>query len=247
MSRLTNKSVIVTGAGSGQGYATALAMHAEGANVFAVDVDERGLAKLAQAQPEIITRICDVTQSDDVRETILEAEEAFGGLDGLLNCAGILRPASLIETSDEDFDLQFNVNVRGVFYMCKYGIPALQRRGGGTIVNWGSTNAFVAEPDIAAYCGTKGAVLMLTKSIALEHGADNIRANCICPGAVKTPMVEGFFEEGFFDDLEQQRAFQPLGMADPEDVANVAVFLTSEDSRMMTGSAVMVDGGYTAQ
>ncbi|MEU5029392.1 SDR family NAD(P)-dependent oxidoreductase [Streptomyces milbemycinicus] len=124
--------------------------------------------------------------------------------------------------------------------------PALQRAGGGSIVNWGSVNSMVAEPDLTAYSATKGAVLMITKSVAIEFAKDNIRANCICPGAVRTPMVESFFDDGFFEDDEAQRKYQPLGFGTPEQIADVAVFLASDESRLMTGSAVVVDGGYTA-
>ncbi|MDR6685432.1 NAD(P)-dependent dehydrogenase (short-subunit alcohol dehydrogenase family) [Arthrobacter sp. 1088] len=109
---------------------------------------------------------------------------------------------------------------------------------------WGSVNSMVAEPDIAAYSASKGAVLMLTKSVAVEYAKDNIRANCLCPGGVRTPMVAGFFDEEFLKDEQAQRAYQPLGLISPEEVADVAVFLVSDESRKMTGSAVMVDAGY---
>lgn len=246
MARLAGKVAIVTGAGSGQGKATALALAAEGAKVVAADVNESGLAELVNGTGSIITQRCDVGVAAEVEALVQTAEREFGGLHAMLNCAGLLRIGSFADTSEEDLDALINVNIKGVFYGCKYAVPALQRSGGGSIVNWGSTNSMVAEPEIGAYCATKGAVLMLTKAVAIEYAKDDIRANCLCPGAVNTPMVAGFFDESFFDDDEAQRKFQPLGLVNPEEIASVAVFLASDESRKMTGSAVVVDAGYTA-
>ncbi|MPY48323.1 SDR family NAD(P)-dependent oxidoreductase [Streptomyces acidicola] len=246
MGRLSGKVAIVTGAGSGQGRAAALALAAEGAHVVAADINETGLAELASAAGEIVVTRCDVGRADEVESLVALAEERFGALHVMLNCAGYLRAAPLLETTEEMLDSMINVNIKGVFHGCKFAVPALQRSGGGSIVNWGSVNSLVAEPEISAYSATKGAVLMLTKSVAVEFAKDNIRANCICPGAVRTPMVESFFDEGFFEDMDAQRKYQPLGMGTPEQVADVAVFLASDESRLMTGSAVVVDGGYTA-
>ncbi|MFE7975752.1 SDR family NAD(P)-dependent oxidoreductase [Streptomyces shenzhenensis] len=246
MGRLSGKVAIITGAGSGQGRATALALAAEGARVMAADVDEAGLAELASAAGEIAVRRCDVRRAEEVEALVAATEERFGALHAMLNCAGYLRAAPLLETTDEMLDGMIDVNLKGVFYGCKFAVPAMRRSGGGSIVNWGSVNSLVAEPEISAYSATKGAVLMITKSVAVEFAKDDIRANCICPGAVRTPMVEGFFDEGFFEDEAAQRTYQPLGMGTPEQVADVAVFLASDESRLMTGSAVVVDGGYTA-
>ncbi|MEU7488122.1 glucose 1-dehydrogenase [Streptomyces sp. NPDC042319] len=246
MNRLAEKIAIVTGAGSGQGKAAALGMAAEGARVVAADVNEAGLAELSSAAEKIVTKRCDVSRAEEMEALVAFTEERFGALHVMLNCAGYLRAAPLLETTDDMFDGMINVNLKGVFYGCKFGVPALQRSGGGSIVNWGSVNSMVAEPDISAYTATKGAVLMLTKSVAVEFAKDNIRANCICPGAVRTPMVESFFDEGFFADMAEQRKYQPLGMGTPEQIADVAIFLASDESRLMTGSAVVVDGGYTA-
>lgn len=246
MNRLDGKVAIVTGAGSGQGRAAALALAAEGARVVAADVNESGLAELASMEERVLTRRCDVSRADEVEALVAMTEERFGALHTMLNCAGYLRAAPLLETTDEILDAVINVNLKGVFYGCKFAVPALQRAGGGSIVNWGSVNSMVAEPDLTAYTATKGAVLMITKSVAIEFAKDNIRANCICPGAVRTPMVESFFEDGFFEDDAAQRKYQPLGFGTPEQIADVAVFLASDESRLMTGSAVVVDGGYTA-
>ena len=246
--RLEGKVAIVTGAGSGQGRATVVALAAAGARVMAGDIQEDALKLLRQDVGDAVeTTICDVSRPEQVARLVAVAEERFGAVHAMLNCAGLLRAAPVLETTEEMLDQIIGVNLKGVFYGCKYAIPALRRSGGGSIVNWGSVNSIVAEPDIAAYSVTKGAVLMLTKSVALEHAKDDIRANCLCPGGVNTPMVSAFFDEGFFEDDSAQRAYQPLGMIAPEEIADVAVFLVSDESRKMTGTAVMVDAGYTAR
>ena len=244
--RLEDKTAIVTGAASGQGLATVRALVRHGANVMAADVDQAGLEVLAEEDDRIATQRCDVSKAGDVERLVGAAEERFGTVQAMLNCAGFLRAASVLETTDDMLDRIVDVNLKGVFYGCKYVIPALQRAGGGSIVNWGSVNSTVAEPDIAAYSASKGAVLMITKSVAVEYAKDNIRANCLCPGGVRTPMVAGFFDDEFLNDEQAQRAYQPLGLISPEEVADVAVFLVSDESRKMTGSAVVVDAGYTA-
>jgi meso-butanediol dehydrogenase / (S,S)-butanediol dehydrogenase / diacetyl reductase len=245
--RVSGKVAIVTGAASGQGRATAMALAAEGASVMAADVDERGLAALAREVPGIEVRRCDVSSAADVEALVAAAEQRWGAVHAMLNCAGFLRAAPVLETSEEMLDRIVDINLKGVFFGCKYAIPAIQRAGGGSIVNWGSVNSMVAEPDIAAYSATKGAVLMLTKSVALEHAKDDIRANCICPGGVRSPMVEGFFDAEFLASDALQREYQPLGLITPEEVADVAVFLVSDASRKMTGTSVVVDAGYTAR
>jgi meso-butanediol dehydrogenase/(S,S)-butanediol dehydrogenase/diacetyl reductase len=246
--QLMGKNAVITGAASGQGRATALAMAEAGARIIAADVDAAGLRSLVAELGDVVyTQICDVSDPKQVAHLIDVAEAELGGVDAMLNCAGFLRAAPILETTDEILDRMIGVNLRGVFYGCKYAIPALKRRGGGSIVNWGSVNSMVAEPDIAAYSATKGAVLMITKSVALEHARDDIRANCLCPGGVQTPMVEEFFDEGFFQDEAAQREYQPLGMISPQEIADVAVFLVSDASRKMTGTAVVVDAGYTAR
>ncbi|MGW9415842.1 SDR family NAD(P)-dependent oxidoreductase [Arthrobacter cupressi] len=244
--RLEGKTAIVTGAASGQGLATVRALVRHGANVMAADIDDAGLEDLARENDRIAIQRCDVSKPADVERLVDAAEQQFGAVHAMLNCAGFLRAASVLETTEDMLDRIVDINLKGVFYGCKYVIPALQRAGGGSIVNWGSVNSMVAEPDIAAYSASKGAVLMITKSVAVEYAKDNIRANCLCPGGVRTPMVEAFFDDNFLNDEQAQRAYQPLGLIVPEEVADVAVFLVSDDSRKMTGSAVVVDAGYTA-
>ncbi|MGO1543325.1 MAG: SDR family NAD(P)-dependent oxidoreductase [Gulosibacter sp.] len=244
--RLQGKTAIVTGAASGQGLATVRALVSHGAQVMAADIDDDGLSRLQEESAAVATQTCDVSNSADVEALVEAAEARFGAVHAMLNCAGYLRAASVVDTTEEMLNRIVDINLKGVFYGCKYAIPALQRAGGGSIVNWGSINSTVAEPDISVYSATKGAVLMLTKSVAIEYAKDNIRANCLCPGGVKTPMVEKFFDDELLASEEAQRQYQPLGLISPEEVASVAVFLVSEDSRKMTGTSVVVDGGYTA-
>lgn len=244
--RHEGKTAIVTGAASGQGLATVRALIEHGASVMAADIDEAGLERLAKDHERIATQRCDMSKPAEVERLVAAAEATFGAVHALLNCAGYLKAASVLETTDDVLDRIIDINLKGVFYGCKYVIPALQRAGGGSIVNWGSVNSMVAEPDIAAYAASKGGVLMITKSVAVEYAKDNIRANCLCPGGVRTPMVADFFDDEFLNDEQAQRAYQPLGLIDPEEVAAVAVFLVSDESRKMTGSAVVVDAGYTA-
>lgn len=244
--RLSGKTAIVTGAASGQGLATVRALVHHGAQVMAADIDEAGLARLSDESSAIAVRRCDVGKAGDVEALVAAAEQRFGAVHAMLNCAGYLRTASVVDTTEEMLDRMVDINLKGVFYGCKFAIPALQRAGGGSIVNWGSVNSSVAEPDLSAYSATKGAVLMITKSVAVEYAKDDIRANCLCPGGVRTPMVEGFFDEEFLASEAAQREYQPLGLITPEEIASVAVFLVSDESRKMTGTSVVVDGGYTA-
>ncbi|GHF17726.1 SDR family NAD(P)-dependent oxidoreductase [Pseudolysinimonas yzui] len=244
--RLDGKVAVVTGAASGQGWATSLALVRNGARVMGVDVDEAGLERLSAEHEDIVTMRCDVTRLADLEQAVAEAETRFGALHAMLNCAGYLGATPILDTTEPMLDRIIDINLKGVFFGCQAAIPALRRSGGGSIVNWGSVNSMVAEPGIAAYSATKGAVLMITRSVAVEFAKDDIRANCLCPGGVRTPMVAGFFDEEFLANEEAQREYQPLGLISPEEVAAVAVFLVSDESRKMTGSAVIVDGGFTA-
>lgn len=244
---LTGKVAIVTGAGSGQGLATVRALVAAGADVMAGDINEASLNMLAAELPGVAVQRCDVSSAADVESLVGAAEARFGAVHAMLNCAGYLQTAAVVDTTEEMLDRIVDINLKGVFYGCKYAIPALQRAGGGSIVNWGSVNSFVAEPDIAVYSASKGAVLMLTKSVAIEYAKDDIRANCLCPGGVQTPMVEGFFDDEFLASDAAQREYQPLGLIKPEEIADVAVFLVSDASRKITGTPIVVDAGYTAK
>jgi meso-butanediol dehydrogenase / (S,S)-butanediol dehydrogenase / diacetyl reductase len=251
MGRLDGKVGIVTGAASGIGRAIAIALAGEGARVMAADVNEGGLAQTAAAgSGAVLTKRCDVTRSEDVKALVDETVGAFGGLHVLCNNAGISIPNRVTELSEDDWDRTLAVNLKGVFLGCKYGIPAMLRSGGGSIINTGSVNSLVAEPYLSAYCASKGGVLMLTKEIALDFAREGIRCNCICPGWVDTPINTPHAQMmgGLDKVLAGLPEWQPIGRQGyPKEIASVVVFLASDDSSFMTGSAVVVDGGMTAK
>ena len=251
MGRLDGKVVIVTGAGGGIGRAMARKLAQEGAMVAAADISEERLAGTAAGLDGTIrTQHCDVSKAVEVERLVADTVAAFGKLTTICNNAGISIPARVTDLSEEDWDRTIGVNLKGVYLGCKYAIPEMLKGGGGSVINVGSVNSLVAEPFLAAYCASKGGVLMLTKQIALDFARDNIRANCICPGWVDTPINWPHAEMmgGLGQVLETLPDWQPIGRQGyPEEIASVAVFLASDESSFMTGSAVVVDGGMTAK
>ncbi|SFC83726.1 dihydroanticapsin dehydrogenase [Parapedobacter composti] len=249
MKRLKEKVALVTGAASGIGYATAVSMWKEGAKIIALDVNESELGKLKTSLSDRITAICcDVGKSEQVASAVNAGVMEYEGLHIICNCAGIAKAEPFLEMTNENWERTVAVNMSSVYYVCQSGIPYMKQSGGGSIINCGSIASVVAETDLAAYCASKAGVLALTKVIAIEHAKDKIRANCICPGMTDTPMAEPYYEAygGKAAYMEEITDWQPLGLGRPEQIASIAVFLASEDSGMMTGSAVMADGGFTA-
>jgi dihydroanticapsin dehydrogenase len=213
----------------------------------------RNLGKLKQTASEsegrIIPQRCDVTNSDDVKALVMRAKEDFGALHIMVNNAGILRSALLVDTSEEMWDEVMATNVKGMFLGTKHAIPLIAESGGGSIINMGSTNCFSAEKMNTAYVTSKGAVLMLTKNAAAECAELNIRVNTICPGATDTPIIRDYFElQGSREEGEKWMAsYQPMGgIIPPEQIAYAAVYLASDESRCMTGTSMLVDGGLLA-
>lgn len=250
--RLAGKVAVVTGAASGIGRSIALRFANEGASVVATT--SRNTAQLDETcrlagDGIIVARQADAGSAEQVEALIDFVERRFGRLDVMCNNAGVVREARLVDTTEADWDAVMDVNLKGVFLGCKYAIPAMIRAGGGAIVNLGSTSSFVGEPLHAAYCASKGGVLMLTRCVAIEHAKDRIRANAVCPGWIDTPMNKPFIDalggRGAMDALLD--AVQPLGMGTPEQVADVALFLASDESSFVTGTSILVDGGLTAQ
>jgi NAD(P)-dependent dehydrogenase (short-subunit alcohol dehydrogenase family) len=249
--RLDGKVAIVTGAGGGIGSAIVERFAAEGAAVVAADVDEERLRHVAEhAGGETSYLVTDVSRSEDVQRLVATAVERHGRLTTICNNAAISIPGSVEEVSEEEFDRTIAVNLRGVFLGCKYAVPELLKAGGGSIVNTGSVNSLVAEPFLTSYVASKGGVLMLTKAVALDYADKGIRCNCLCPGWVDTPINHPHAERmgGLDGVLESLPEWQPIGRQGfPEEIAAAAVYLASDESAFMTGSAFVIDGGMTAR
>lgn len=239
---LQDKVALVTGAGSGIGHATVRRMASEGAVVVAAVFDDEQLAAVTDVDGIIL----DVRSEDGWQTAVKHLEDEHGGLDILVNNAGVHRRGTAEKTTRALWDEVMDTNVWGTLLGCKTCIPLMRKRGAGSIVNLSSVNALNGVPNMMAYNISKGAIKTLTMSLSIELAADNIRVNCVCPGAVKTPIIEEILSEA--DDrktLEQQiTARHPIGhMAEPEEIASVIAFLASDDASYMTGTAVPVDGG----
>lgn len=250
--RLQAKVAIITGAGSGIGREAALIFAREGARVVVADLNEeagtRTVEAIAAAGGEAIFVATNVAQAANVEALVQEAETRFGRLDVIFNNAGIFPDAdgSVVDTSEDVWDLVMNVNLKGVFLGCKYAIPAMQRAGGGSIINVASFVALVgaATPQIA-YTASKGGVLSMTREIAVEFARQNIRANALCPGPVDTPLLQSILS----DPVKRARRLvhiPPGRFAQAEEIANAALYLASDESSYVNGSTFVVDGGITA-
>ncbi len=246
---MTGKVAVVTGAASGIGRATAAMLAAEGAAVLAVDVDPRGedAAREIEATGRRVAFVqADITEERECEAAISAALEVYGGVDILVNSAGVVRRATVVETSETDWDRLMNVNVKAIYLLSREALPQMIERGGGAIVNVGSGWGLAAGPRAAAYCASKGAVVQLTKAMAIDHAADGIRVNCVCPGDVDTPMLE---QEASELDADQERflreaASRPAGrIGQPEEIARVVCFLAGDAAAYVNGTAVVVDGG----
>jgi NAD(P)-dependent dehydrogenase (short-subunit alcohol dehydrogenase family) len=253
VTRVAGKAAIVTGAGTGIGRAIALALAREGAKVAVAGRRREKLEEVAQAirraGGEALVTVCDVSSEADSQRTVKDAEEAFGHVNVLVNNAGALSVSTVESVSVEEWDRLMATNLKGPFLMSRAVLPAMRQAGGGAIVNVGSVLGLVAMKDRAAYCASKGGVTMLTKAMALDHALEKIRVNCICPAIVETDLIRELFsksEEGR-RSRDARLAMLPLGkFGKPDDIAELAVFLASEESSWMTGTAIPVDGGLTA-
>ena len=253
MGSLAGKRALITGGASGIGRATALLFARGGAAVSIVDLDEAGgqavAHKIADEGGRAIFVRCDVSQAADCQRAVQQTVEKLGGLDILFNNAGVIRRASVLETSEEEWDRVMAVNVKSVFLLSKCAIPFMAQAGGGVIINTASGWGLVGGRKAAAYCASKGAVVLLTKAMALDHGDQNIRVNCLCPGDTDTPMLRhearqlGESDEPFLVEAAE-RPLQRIGQ--PEDIAQAALYLASDASSFVTGTALVVDGGGLA-
>lgn len=255
MTRFFDQVVVVTGAASGIGKATALAFLEEGARVVAVDLNDRALDALTRdvsvtEKDRFLSAMVDVVNLGQVEQMVQTVVARWGRIDVLFNNAGIEETDSITNTTEAMWDRQITVNLKSVFACSKFIIPHMQKTGRGSIVNMGSIEGIVAEPSGAAYVASKGGVVMLTKEMALTYARDNIRVNCICPGWIDTPMARRSIEKhgGLDHMIPEIQRLQPLGrLGAPEEVAKAVLFLASDDASFITGTTLMVDGGYTAQ
>jgi NAD(P)-dependent dehydrogenase (short-subunit alcohol dehydrogenase family) len=250
MGRLDGKVCVITGAGGGMGRDAAILFTAEGAKVCAADVAIANAEEtVTMCEGEAFAFPVDVADERQVAAMMAATAERFGGIDVLYNNAGISPDddASVLDTSVEAWDRVQAVNTRGVFLCCKHGIPYLQRRGGGSVINVASFVAILgAATSQISYTASKGAVLSMTRELAVQFARENIRVNALCPGPVETPLLLNIFGENPAA-LERRRIHWPTGrLAKPREVVNGALFLASDDSSYVNGSTFLVDGGLTA-
>jgi len=246
--RLDNKVALITGGGSGIGKQSALLFAKEGAKVAVVDLDEKSGRETASMIKDAIFVRADVSAARDCQQMVEAAEKAFGKLNVLFNNAGIMlaKDDDAISTEEAVWDQTLDVNAKGVFLGCKYGIPALRRAGGGSIINTASFVARVgaATPQIA-YTASKGAVLSMTRELAIIHAREKIRVNALCPGPLKTELLMKFLNTEA--KMNRRLVHLPMGrFGEAEEIARAALFLACDESSYITGSEFMVDGGLTA-
>jgi len=251
MFELTRKVAAITGAGSGIGAAIATLFARRGARTIAIDLNDTAEATadaIRAAGGDAAARRCDVAVPEAVAATFEDIHATFGRLDILVNNAGISHVGTIEQTTPEDLDRLYSVNVRGVYLCSRAAIGIMLGHGGGVIVNMASIASLVGVADRFAYSMTKGAVLTMTMSIALDYVKRGIRCNCICPARVQTPFVEGYLRKNYPGREEEMRktleAYQPIGrMAMPEEVAALALYLCSDEAAFVTGQAYPIDGG----
>jgi len=250
-SSLAGQRVLVTGAATGIGRATAEYLVEQGARVFGIGLDgAEGRSVHAGRAPSLVFRETDLTREADVRAAVAEARQALGGLDGVVNCAGVYTTGKrLEELSDEEWDLTIAVNLTAIFRVCRATLPLLREAGGGSVVNIGSVHAVSTVPGVPVYAATKAAVVGLSRQMALDYAVDFIRVNAVLVGSVATRMT--------LDGLDEAGGAEAIGLtfrrnaiariADPREIATSIGFLLSDAASFVTGSALLADGGLTAR
>ena len=245
---LSQKVAAITGAGSGIGAAIATLFARQGARVVALDLNESAEAIAAAIGGDAVARRCNVAEPGEVADTFREIAATLGRLDILVNNAGIAHVGTIEQTTPDDLDRLYAVNVRGVFLCAKAAVGIMLPQGHGVILNMASIASLVGVPERFAYSMTKGAVHTMTMSIAVDYVKRGIRCNCICPARIQTPFVDGYLRKHYPDRQEEMRrvldAYQPIGrMGTPEEVAALALYLCSDEAAFVTGQAYPIDGG----
>ncbi|HXM68928.1 MAG TPA: SDR family NAD(P)-dependent oxidoreductase [Candidatus Acidoferrum sp.] len=252
-SQLQGKVALITGGAGGIGRAAALLFAREGAAVSIADLDKGAglqvVREISSAGGRAIFECANLTRAADCKRVVERTMREFGGIHVLFNNAGIIRRASVVEISEDDWDAVMAINVKSIFLMCREVIPIMAKAGRGSIINTASGWGLAGGPRAAAYCASKGAVVLMTKAMAIDHGRQNIRVNCICPGDTDTAMLRhearqlGEPEERFLSES----ANRPLGrMGKPEEIAQAALYLASDAASFVTGTSLVVDGGGLA-
>ncbi|MEU3077018.1 SDR family NAD(P)-dependent oxidoreductase [Streptomyces laurentii] len=248
MITLDGKRAIVTGGATGIGRATARVLTELGARVVIADIDTDGGQQTAKDTGGVFVR-CDVSRREDCEAVAAVAQEQFGGVDVLFNNAGIIRRSTICEITEDDWDLVMAVNVRSIMLMSRLVIPGMAAQGGGSIINTGSGWGISGGASAISYCASKGAVVNMTRAMAIDHGPDNIRVNCVCPGDTATGMLAeearqlGENPDAFYADA----ADRPLGrIGQPRDIAQTVAFLASDAASFVSGAIIPVDGAGTA-
>ena len=251
--KLRDRVAIVTGAARGIGRASALAFARAGARVVVADIDEQGgedtIASIAADGNEAVFARVDISRTMDIARMAEDTVARWGKIDILFNNAAVVLVKPLEETTEEDWDRVMSINIKAVFFAAKHVAPHMRRNGGGAILNTGSTTCFTGQLGTPVYVASKGAVALLTKSLALDLGRDRIRVNCICPGITDTPMLREHMGHGAVGEasIRARLSRVPLGqILAPEDIARAAIYLVSDDSAGITGILHQVDGGLQA-
>ena len=253
MDALRGKTALITGGASGIGRATALLFAQEGAAVAIADISvgqgEEVVREIALNGGRAIFIHCDVTQAGDCQRAVQQTVATFGGLDVLFNNAGIIRRADVLTTTEAEWDRVMDVNVKSIFLMSKYAVPVMAAAGGGSIINTGSGWGLKGGGNAVSYCASKGAVVNMTRAMAIDHGGQNIRVNCVCPGDTDTPMLhEEAHQLGQADaDFLAEAAARPLRrFGRPLEIAQAVLWLASDAASYVSGAALVVDGGGLA-